>query len=559
MQTPTGVVKVNWKDMETEEFGSVYEGLLELVPMIASDQMSLAYPGDSQTSPNGKKAGGNKRKTTGSYYTPDSLVQVLLDTTLDPVIDQAIASSDNPVAAILALKVIDPAAGSGHFLLGAARRLATRIVQIRLDGAETPEDWRHAMREVVQKCIYGVDANLLAIDLCKVGLWLESVEPGKPLTFLDSKIRHGNSLFGIHDLEMLKKGIPADAYDPLPGDDKKAARYYRDLNAEFFNQQERDRGQFDLDLNEPVAAIAELDRRFEQFPEETRADLDAKAEEYRKLHEDEQLMRLSMAANIYTAAFFAPKNEILRGLDRSLRRIPISFDVLQIMKSSDHSVPDPVLAETKRIDQALKFFHWPLDFAAVMKQGGFDVVIGNPPWEKMEFKEQEFFAKYSPSIAKAANQSERKKAIQALADAPDGDPARALYDEFQIAKRASDAGKVFVRSSGRFPLTATGITNLYALFAEQFRAITKSNGRAGLICPTGIATDKSTSRFFGDLVEKKSVISLFDYENRRGLFSGVHRSFKFCTFTMGRNERNISLASYLLSVSDLASEESVMQ
>jgi hypothetical protein len=555
MQTPTGVVKVNWKDMATEEFGSVYEGLLELVPTIAAEQMSMAYPGDGQTSSRGKKAGGNKRKTTGSYYTPDSLVEALLDTTLDPIIDEAVASSDDPVSAIQALKVIDPAVGSGHFLLGAARRLATRIVQIRFDGAETPEDWRHSMREVVQKCIYGVDANLLAIDLCKVGLWLESVEPGKPLTFLDSKIRHGNSLFGVHDLELLKKGIPANAYDPLPGDDKKAARYYRDLNAEFITQQERNRDQLNLDLSAPVAAIAELDRRFEQYPEETRADLHAKAEEYRKLREDEQLMRFTMAANIYAAAFFAPKNEIRKGLERSLRAIPISFDVLQIMKSSDHSVPDPVLTEVKRLDQAINFFHWPLEFAGVMDQGGFDVVIGNPPWEKMEFKDQEFFAKYSPVIANAANQSERKKAIQALAEAPDGDPARTLFNEFQIAKRASDAGKVFVRSSGRFPLTATGITNLYALFAEHFRSIAKTDRRAGLICPTGIATEKNTSRFFGDLVEKNSVVSLFDFENRRSLFKGVDSRTKFCLLTMGSNKKPVSLASYLLSVSDLAYNE----
>ncbi len=517
MQTPTGVVKVNWKDMETDEFGYVYERLLELVPLIASDRKSMTYPGDGETEKSGskgKKAGGNKRKTTGSYYTPDSLVKALLDTTLEPVVDAAIKSSDDPVKAILSLRVVDPAAGSGHFLLGAARRLAARIVQIQHEGAETTAAFSHAMREVVRSCIYAVDANPLAIELFKAALWLESVEPGKPLTFLDSKIRCGNSLFGVHDLALLKRGVSSDAYGALSGDDRKAAAHYRKLNDEFAERRKRYPGQMEIDYSSGYDAVAELARLVEGRGEDSIDDVRAKAQDYDHLLENETLVRLQMACDIWTAPFFTRKHDIRTG---AARDVGVSMDVYEVMSANEALVPTPVKEKAEEIGETFNFFHWPIEFPVVMRDGGFDVVVGNPPWEKLKLVEKEFFATRAPWIADAKKKSDRQEAIDRLNAVDAGPGEKALHAEFMKAKAAAESGSEFARSSGRYPLTGVGDVNLYPLFAEHFRAITKAGRRAGLICPTGIATDKTTSLFFGDLVDTKSIVSLFDFENRKGL------------------------------------------
>jgi hypothetical protein len=207
-------VRINWRDMATEELGSVYEGLLELVPVREDHGRTFAFAG-------GAEARGNARKISGSYYTPDSLVQTLLDSALDPVIDRA--EAEGGAEAILALNVIDPACGSGHFLLGAARRMATRLAQLRDN--EAP-DYPAAMRDVARNCIHGVDRNPMAVELAKVALWIETVEPGKPLGFLDVNIQCGDSLLGVFDLKVLEEGIPDDAYKPLTGDDKETAKWF---------------------------------------------------------------------------------------------------------------------------------------------------------------------------------------------------------------------------------------------------------------------------------------------------------------------------------------------
>ena len=163
--------------METEELGSVYEALLELTPHVELEARSFFFAEGSETK-------GNARKTSGSYYTPDSLVQALLDSALDPVLDRVEAGADDPAQALLGVTVIDPACGSGHFLLAAARRIATRLARARASGVASAADYRHALRDVAHASIHGVDRNPLAVELCRTALWIETVEPGKPLVFL---------------------------------------------------------------------------------------------------------------------------------------------------------------------------------------------------------------------------------------------------------------------------------------------------------------------------------------------------------------------------------------
>ena len=198
----SGIVPVNWRAMETEELGSVYESLLELQPQLADGGRALVFASEISE----KK--GHQRKTTGSYYTPQSLVQTLLDTALDPVLDRAEAEAEDPAKALLGLAVIDPACGSGHFLLAAARRIATRLARIRAGGAPSLADFRHALRDVARCCVHGVDRNPMAVELAKVALWIETVDPGHPLGFFDAQVRCGDALLGVFDLKVLTDGHP---------------------------------------------------------------------------------------------------------------------------------------------------------------------------------------------------------------------------------------------------------------------------------------------------------------------------------------------------------------
>ena len=205
---------MNWRDMGADELGYIYEGLLELVPQITEDGRSFSFASADESR-------GHARKTTGSYYTPDELVQLLLASALDPVVKHAVnAHSDRAADALLELTIVDPACGSGHFLLAAARRLADHVARIRSAGTPTPDDYQHALRDVVRRCIYGVDMNPLAVELCKVSLWMESIDPGLPLTFLESHVRCGNSLIGT-TRALMGEQVPAAAWVALEGDDKK--------------------------------------------------------------------------------------------------------------------------------------------------------------------------------------------------------------------------------------------------------------------------------------------------------------------------------------------------
>ena len=200
------------------ERGSIYESLLELHPEITYDKFELRY------------AQGNERKTTGSYYTPTELIESLLESALDPLIRQAV-KADNSELALPGLKICDPACGSGHFLLAAARRIARRLAQLRSGDSEPSfEATRQALREFVANCVYGIDINPMSVELCKIGLWLETHEAGKPLSFLDHHIICANSLIGA-TAATIREGWPQSAYAALGDDDKKAVGALKKVNA----------------------------------------------------------------------------------------------------------------------------------------------------------------------------------------------------------------------------------------------------------------------------------------------------------------------------------------
>jgi len=533
--------RINWRDLKTEELGSVYESLLEIRPRLeANGTFTL-----------GIGAKGNDRKTSGSYYTPDSLVETLLDSALDPVLQRAEDGADAvgaKVAAILNLRVIDPACGSGHFLLGAARRMADRVAKLRNEDAGK-EETQAALRDVVSRCIHGVDRNPMAVELAKVALWIESVSPGQPLGFLDANIRCGDALLGLFDLSALEEGIPDEAYKPLTGDDKAAAKFYARLN------KDAKRGQGQLDFAGgggamPPRKLAANLSSIKSMPEATVGQVEKKKLAFDAWKNDPASNRTRVACDLYVAAFLLPKTDVPPNPLQSI--VPTTADMRQAL--GDGKVYD--LLEKAAIDAtaAARVLHWPLEFPDVMvAHGGFDVVLGNPPWERIKLQEQEFFA--GTEIADAPNAAARSRMIEALGCAELGSPNRSLYQSFLTAKRVAEATSVFARvpgdTGGRYRYTGTGDVNTYALFAEHFLNLTSKNGRAGVIVPTGIVTDYTTSKFFAHIVASGRLVSSLGFDNAKRIFPSIHPDTPFTLLTTGLTDRPAEFTAYILGTDEL--------
>ena len=181
--------------------------------------------------------------------------------------------------------------------------------------------------------------------------------------------------------------------------------------------------------------------------------------------------------------------------------------------------------------------------------GGFDVVLGNPPWERIKILEKEWFAQRDPEIAAARNAAARRKMIAELAES---NPA--MFAAFAADKRKAEGESHFIRMSGRFPLCGRGDVNTYTVFAETNRMLIGGSGRVGMICPSGIATDDTTKYFFQDLMKTQSLANFYDFENRQGIFDGVHRSYKFALLTMTGADvqsRESEFVFFALNVGDL--------
>ncbi|MFF5375792.1 Eco57I restriction-modification methylase domain-containing protein [[Kitasatospora] papulosa] len=541
---------IDYRHLDAEELGSVYESLLELEPKHSATDRTFELI----------EVAGNSRKTTGSYYTPSSLIECLLDTTLDPVIDDAVKRgeqrateaghpdpTDDIVDELLSLTVCDPACGSGHFLVASARRIAKRVASVRERNPEpTVDAVRHALHQVVARCVYGVDLNPMAVELAKVSLWLEAMEPGKALGFLDAHVKHGNGLIGATP-KLLADGIPDDAFKPIEGDDKKyAAGLVKRNKTQRGGQDELLFDTETLPGNDRYAAeLARITTAPSDFLEQVRAQESA----YLAHTESGAYVDDVHAADAWCAAFVWPKRD-------GAPEAPTD-QVFRALRSRNQSVvPDTTHAEIRELRERYRFFHWHLEFPEVFAvpesgagvqpgtgwAGGFDAVVGNPPWERVKLQEQEFFAQRDPRIAGAKNAAARKRLITELRDDRDGER---LYAEFEAARRRAEGESHFLRASARFPLTGRGDINTYAVFTETDRVLTGPRGRTGVIVPTGIATDATTQFFFKDLITKGHLVALYGFENEEKVFPGVHHSVNFALFCMtgsGSPDAPISIA-----------------
>lgn len=539
------LVPVDYRNMGPEELGSVYESLLELVPTVDVHARSFDFVGRTDAA----STAGNARKLTGSYYTPDSLVQELIRSALEPVIEQRLASSPAaPEAALLAIRVIDPACGSGHFLLAAARRLAERLALLRsvasgYEGAIRPKDYRHALREVVAHCIYGVDRNPMAVELARMALWLEGFEEGRPLDFLDHHLQVGDALLGLTNLDALTRGISKDAFKPLSGDDREVCKALTKTNAVALKQLTRDLQSQQMLLGMDNTSGLQAMRAIEDMPTNTPEQVSIKETRWLTFMQTAAQSPLAQAADVLVGAFLLPKTT-----DRSAT-VPTSA-TLHTLLTTPNDITGPAadaVAAARAVCAEARVLHWPLAFPQVFARGGFDCVLGNPPWEVNQMGEEEFFASRDPNIAALAGDS-RKKAIESLSKT-----SPRLWEEFSETSRRIAATNIFFRESGRFPLTAVGKLNTYPLFAETILQIHAQDGRAGFIVPTGIATDDSTKAYFGHITQSKQLVSLYDIENRDRLFPAVDSRMKFCLLTLGASEQ-AEFVCFATQVSQLADE-----
>jgi hypothetical protein len=568
--------RIDYRNLGAEELGAIYESLLELVPDRDGHYTFVL-----------RDAAGNERKSTGSYYTPTSLIDCLLDSTLDPVLDDATkeaeiaataAGTDVPIAiaeALLSVTVCDPACGSGHFLVAAARRIAKRVASVREHNPEpTLESLRTALRDVIARCIYGVDVNPMAVELAKVSLWLEALDPGKPLSFLDAHIKCGNALIGATP-KLVDGGIPGAAFkpveadDPVWGDDRRFAASLSRAN-DAVNPD-----QFELFSDEVIFSQANTEMatnlaRIAQRPDGSLRDVHRQADEYRAWTESDDRRHKLLVADAWCAAFVWRKHPTAP--PAIVNRV---FHALNERGSG--AVPPTTAAEIDRLRDEYGFFHWHLEFPGIFQvsdaggmpvdsdtgwAGGFTVLLGNPPWDKVDLKEREYFSVVEPSIAALAGKARKDRIAEwERENAEEG--AR-----YRAARRKVKSTFLFASGSNAYPLcgkglTAPGVNSLQTdqLFAERFAVIVASDGRFGCVIPTAIATGAGGQFLFESLSGRGAIASLYDFENAdKRFFAGVHAEIRFCLFSaVGKAVREPAAryAFFLLDVTDLDSGDRV--
>ena len=565
---------VNYRDMSVQQLGSIYERLLEQEPIRNADGKISIRPNPYA------------RKDSGSFFTPQELVDLIVERTLKPLAEERLKAFEDeaerlsgdgrpqeqrkaellkldPAEAVLNLKVLDPAMGSGHFLVttvdflsdyvselieygpavpdwldgGYVSPLVERVETIRreilrraeasnwvLDKAQLT-DQAIIRRMVLKRCIYGVDKNPLTVELAKVSLWLHSFTVGAPLSFLDHHLRAGDALIGLRATEATRELKRLSLFASRAIVEAKAAT--------------EDMRRIEEMSDADVAEVRESASLFHEI-EDTTADL-------RSLLDFLCGLRWRTAGKTKRArdTYEEPVSVTLGRHPKDAYSLLAEGPAASVAKKMSSS-PDSAWTEFKRIWGKAKsiatresFLHWEVAFPGVWSrwqdrrpQGGFDAVIGNPPWDRIKLQEVEWFATRARKVALLPKAADRRAAIRRLREK--GDP---LAVEFDAAKKRSDDLGKMVRKSGHYPLLGSGDINLYSLFVEQAMGLIKPDGFVGLLTPSGIYADKTAARFFKSVSTSGRVSGVFDFENKKIFFKDIHASFKFCALIFGGEER----------------------
>jgi hypothetical protein len=395
----------------------------------------------------------------------------------------------------------------------------------------------------------------MAVELCKVSLWMEALEPGKPLSFLEHHIQLGNSLLGTTPA-LLAQGIPNEAFTPIEGDDKEICKEFKRINKDERNKQMRlfaattepweQLGNFGASLmnldtvsDDSIEAVREKERMYEEAVRSA-GYLDGR-----------------FWADTWCAAFVWKKTREFG--------YPITEEVFRRIERNPHGCEPWMRREIERLAGQYHFFHWQLAFPDVFRlppagtkpecsqtgwNGGFDVVLGNPPWERLNLEERQFFAVTRPDIAQAGTTQRRKFVEQLRTEDP------ALFKSYSEAQRSAGAELSLCQNSGRYPHLNQARLNTYILFVETACIVTSVLGRTGIIVPSGVATDDTARDLFQFLVGERRLVSLFDLENRERIFPTVDSRYRFALLTITGSANNAAPAFAFLAhrIEDLGDE-----
>lgn len=358
------MIRVNYGALNVEEFGSVYEGLLEYEPKFIATGKRVEFV----------FAKGDERAATGSHYTPDDLVQPLLKHSLDHLIAEKLKAADLEKA-LLSLRVADISCGSGHILLAAARRIAKELARVRT-GEEQPSPvaFRAAVRDVICECIYGVDLNPLAVELCKVALWLEAHNPGQPLNFLDHHIKCGNAVVGYARREEMERGVPEEAFATMPGDEKEVVAELRKRNKK--EREEKDQKRIEdiyPEIRKQLNAILDRWQEVSNLPERSPKEIETKKRRYQDFSQGQDAWLLNQIAAIPIAQFYLPKTE------ENFTKCITDLEFRRYL-SGEYRPQGQATAAAWALAHENRFFHWFLEFPEIIERGGFDCILGNPPY-----------------------------------------------------------------------------------------------------------------------------------------------------------------------------------
>lgn len=456
--------RIAYADLGVEHLGGVYERVLDY---------DVSHPPRRGPSP----VRGGRRKATGTFYTPRSLTEYLVRRSLSPL------TADATPDGILALRVLDPAMGSGAFLVAACRYLAHAYESSLVrSGVVAPADISDTdragfRRSIAQRCLYGVDLNPMAVQLARLSLWLTTMSGDRPLTFFDHNLRTGNSLAGasIADIRQRRSGgRSSTAPLPLLDDDC-----------------------WTSSVGQAVTSRTTLRDGLEDTIEQVRA----KEALFAAIQAaGAPLGRWKAVADLWCAGWF---DATARNVTRSTFAALID-DAGGRPSGLNQETIDTVLRAGSVVAQRERFFHWELEFTDVfhgrdgepLPRPGFDAILGNPPWEMLR-----------------------------------GDAGEAADRE----RKAEDGSRLtrFARGSGIYRLQGGGHANLYQMFVERSLSLLRRDGRLGLVLPSGFATDHGCASLRRHLLDTTAIDSFVVVENREALFP-IHRAVRFLLLTLTR-------------------------
>jgi hypothetical protein len=407
-------------------------------------------------------------------------------------------------------------------------------------------DDRHIVRRMVLKrCIYGVDKNLMAVELAKVSLWLHTFTVGAPLSFLDHHLRCGDSLCGSWVRNGIDRasalGAPLFLHEPMTRALRAASKMQiiEGLTDAEIAEAHRSKDVFDevRDMTAPLDSLLSIIHAFDWLDLGSRDERAALQEFLTGQYGDPVQLAIGKATP-------SKKQEGTKKVDPS--------NLMKGQKPSQEIFDrfTEIFSKARELVEEERFLNWQVAFPGVWSNwesagltGGFDAVIGNPPWDRIKLQEVEWWAARRPEVARAETAARRKGFIKALEAA--NDP---LFKDFEKAVDRAEATSRIARRSGEYPLLSGGDTNLNSLFIERAHALIKRSGLVGLLVPSGIASDQSSAAFFRKMTEGRQLRSVIDFFNKRSdgtlFFPDVYYRFKFCAYVASGPERKSPVISF---------------